>query len=171
MRLMRILFLIILLLLFSGCGASSGSGNNISVTSGSNDDTLGTLSIENRDLKETLTAKNWKTLTMDLDQFYTTAISTTIKTYKIDMNIENGKVTAYADCQKLTARYKIDDNVISFSKVGYGIDLDHASCQQSEDADQAVYEFLYNSFEVTKINEDEITFQSEDFDVEVVLKR
>jgi hypothetical protein len=160
-----------LLLFLVGCGSSSGQNGTITVNSGSNDDTLGTLSTQGMDLKETLLGKNWEEITMDLDQFYTTSISTVNKTYKMDMSFKDGEIIAYADCQKLTARYKISDKEISFSRISYEADLDHASCQQSEDADQAVNQFLNNSFEASKIKEDEITFISDDFDAEVILKR
>lgn len=163
--------LIILLLLFSGCGSSNGSDGTISVTSSTDDDTLSTLSTQNFDFKETLSDKNWEEITMDLDEFYTTSISTINKTYQIDMSFKDGEVIAYADCQKLTARYKISDKEISFSKVIYKPAIELASCEEFEDADQAVYEFLNNSFEASKIKKDEITFQADDFDAEIVLKR
>ncbi len=168
---MKTIILTILLLLFSGCGTSSGTDGTILVTSGKNDDALGTLSTQQLDLKETLTSENWKEITIDLDKFYTTSISTVNKTYQIDMSFKDGEVVAYADCQKLTARYKISDQEISFSRVSYEADLDHAICQQSEDADQAVNQFLNNSFEASEIKEDEITFISDDFDAEVILRR
>ncbi len=168
---MKKTILTISLLFLVGCGSSSGKNGEISVNLGSKDDKLGTLSTQELDLKETLSSKNWEEITMDLDKFYTTSISTANKAYKIDMSFEDGKVLAYADCKKLTARYKISDKEISFSKISYEADLDHASCQQSEDADQAVNQFLNNSFEATQVKEDEITFKSDDFDAEVVLKR
>lgn len=168
---MKKIILIVLLFLFSGCGTSSGSSDTILVTSGSNDDELSTLSTEDIDLKETLSSENWKEITMDLDKFYNTSIITVNKTYKIDMSFKNGEVLAYADCKKLTARYKIRDYEISFSRINYEADLDHATCQQSEYADQAVNNFLNNSFEAIKIKEDEVTFKSDDFDAEVILKR
>ncbi|HIP02132.1 MAG TPA: META domain-containing protein [Campylobacterales bacterium] len=166
---MKKIILTISLLFLIGCGSSNGQDGTISVNLGSDDNALGTLSTQNMDLKETLSGENWEEITMDLDQFYTTSISTVNKTYKIDMGFKDGKVTAYADCQKLTARYKISDKEISFSRVSYEADLDHAFCQQSEDADEAVNQFLNNSFEAIRIKEDEITFQSDDFDAEVIL--
>ena len=168
---MKKILLTIFLLLYSGCGTSSGSDGTILSTSSSNSDKLSTLSTQNMDLKDTLSSKNWKTITMDLDKFYTTSISTINKAYQIDMNFQDGKTIAYADCQKLTASYKINDTEISFSRISYEPDLEHAACQQSEDADQAVYQFFYNTFEAIKIKENEITFQSDDFNTEVILKR
>jgi heat shock protein HslJ len=154
-----------------GCGSSSGSNADITITSGDQNGKLETLSNQEVDLKQTLSEKNWTEIKMDIDQFFATSIATVNKTYKIDMNFENGKVTAYADCKKLTARYKISDKSISFSHIGNEPDLDHATCIQSEDADQAVYQFLYNSFEATEIKDDKIVFKSDDFDAKVVLSR
>ena len=163
--------LVLLSIIYTGCGSSNGSDSDIIISSGKKDDNLGTLSSQDLDLKETLSEKNWKEIMMDIDQFFATSISTVNKTYKIDMSFENSKLTAYADCKKLTARYKIDDTKISFSHISNEPDLDHATCLESEDADQAVYQFLNNSFEATKIKEKEITFRSDDFDAEVILAR
>jgi len=166
-----IVLLILISTIYSGCGTSNGSNDDTMITSGKKDLGLGTLGDQNLDLKETLEEKNFKEIMMDIDQFFATSIETINKTYKIDMSFENGKLTAYADCKKLTAHYKIDDKKISFSRITNEPDLDHATCQQSEDADQAVYQFLNNSFEANKIKENEISFISDDFDAEVVLKR
>jgi heat shock protein HslJ len=163
--------LILVSIIYTGCGTSNGSDENFMVTSGNKSDKLGTLGTQELDLKQTLSEKNWTEIKMDIDQFFATSIATVNKTYKIDMSFENGNLTAYADCKKLTARYKADDTKITFSRITDEPDLDHATCQQSEDADQAVYQFLNNSFEATKIKKSEITFKSDDFDAEVVLKR
>jgi len=166
-----IVLLILISTIYSGCGTSSGSNDNTLITSGEEELDLGTLSYQDLDLKETLEKENYKEIMMDIDQFFTTAIETVNKTYKIDMSFENGRVTAYADCKKLTARYKVYDNKISFSRITDEPDLDHATCQQSEDADQAVYQFLNNSFEATDIKDEKIIFKSDDFDAEVILTR
>ena len=168
---MKKIILTISLLFLVGCGSSSGKNGEMSVNLGSKGNKLDTLSTQELDLKETLSSENWEEITMDLDKFYTTSISTVNKTYKIEMSFKDGKVLAYADCKKLTARYKVSDKEISFSRITYTADLDHATCQQSEDADQAVNQFLNNSFEATKIKKDKIIFKSDDFDAEVILKR
>ena len=168
---MKKTILIISLLFLAGCGSSSGKDGTISITSGENDNSLETLSTQELDLKETLSSKNWEEITMDLDKFYGTSQSSVTKTFQIDMGFKDGKVIAYADCQKLTARYKIRDKEISFSRISYSADLDHTSCQPSEDADNAVHQFLNNSFEAIKSKKDQITFKSDDFDTEVILKR
>lgn len=163
--------LIILALISSGCSTSAGSDDGIIIASGSQESDLNALDNQNPDLKKTLSSKNWNEVNIDLDKFYPTSIATVKKSYLIDLNFEDGKVTAYADCKKLTARYKINENDISFSKVSYEPAIDLATCQESEDADQAIYEFLNNSFEATEIKEDEITFKSDNFDAQVTLKR
>lgn len=172
---MKKILLIISLLLssifYTGCDNANSTNGSFTVTSGEKVDTLGTLGEEQKDLKKILSGENWKEITMDLDQFFATSISTLDKTYKIDLSFDNQEIIAYADCKKLTARYKINNTAISFSRISNEPDLDHATCQQSEDADQAVYQFLYNSFEASSIKENEITFKSDDFDAEVILKR
>ncbi len=162
--------LILFALLSSGCNSSASSNNDTVIKAGSQNSDLETLSTEDLDLKQTLASDRWTKITMNLSRFNSINPSYYQKSYLIELDFEDGKLTAYADCQKLTARYKISDNDISFSKITYNPD-DKAFCQQSEDADQAIYEFLNNSFEATDIQQDEITFKADDFDTEVTLKR
>lgn len=167
---MKKTILTISLLFLVGCGSSNGKDGTITVTSGEKEDKLGTLSTEKLDLGEALLGEKWIKLTTNLDKFYATTISDYVN-YEIEMSFKDNEVVAYADCKKLTARYKIRDNELSFSKVTYNSDPDHASCKPSEDADQAVNQFLSNSFEATKINQNQITFKADDFDVELILER
>ncbi len=163
--------LILILLFSSGCGTSIESKNNTLMTSDAQEDTLETLSNQNIDLQSSITGKNWKKIVMDLDKFYPTAIRTVKKSYLIDMTFENNTATAYADCFKLSARYKITDKEISFSRISYEPAIELAVCQQSEDADQAIYEFMSNVFEATEADENQIIFKSNEFETEIILKK
>jgi hypothetical protein len=158
------------LLFLVGCGTSNGKNSDFTISAGKKSENLGTLSIENLDLKETLYGKNWNKITMDLDKFYTTSISTVEKVYKIDMNFKDGKVLAYADCQKITAQYRVKKDEIKLSHAQYET-FDKPSCEEFKDADQAIYQFMNNSFEATKITKNEITFKSYDFDTEIKIER
>jgi heat shock protein HslJ len=162
--------LILLTLLSSGCNSSVASSDNTIIKAGSQNSDLDTLSTDDLDLKQTLVSDRWTNITMNLSRFNSINPTYYQKSYLIELDFEDGKLTAYADCQKLTARYKISDNDILFSKITYNAD-DKAFCQPSEDADQALYEFLNNSFEATDIQKDEITFKADYFDTEVTLKR
>jgi len=167
-----IISLSLLSLAYVGCGTAHGSNGDITITSGEkSSDKLGTLSVEDLDLKQTLTKESYKEITMDIDKFVLTPISTVNKPYKIDISFKNGKVLAYADCQKITARYKVSDKALSFSQVSYAPAVKLATCIEVEDADQAVDQFLKGSYEAQKITEDEIVFASDDVDANVVLKR
>lgn len=162
--------LILLALLTTGCNNSTTLSDDTVITAGSQNNDLETLSKEDLDLKQTLISKKWTKITMNLSKFNSINLSYFQKSYLIELDFQDGKLTAYADCQKLTARYKISDKDISFSKITYKAD-DKVFCQPSEDADQAIYEFLNNSFEATSIEKDEISFKADYFDTEVTLKR
>ncbi len=157
------------ILFYTGCNAPSNPTEEVITLGGS--DKIDTLNENNLDLKEVLEATKWKEIIIDLDKFYPTVISTLEKSYLIDMSFENGKLTAYADCQKLTAKYKIDKKEISFSRISYTPAIELASCQESKDADQAVNQFLSNTFEASKIQKDEIIFYSDNFETEIRLKQ
>jgi predicted small secreted protein len=162
----------LLSLVYVGCGTAHGSNGDIIITAGDKKaDKLETLSVEDMDLKQTLTKERYKEITMDIDKFVPTAIRTINKSYKLDINFKNGKVLAYADCQKLTTKYKINNKLLSFSHVSYAPAIELATCVEVEDADQAVYQFLNGSYEAIKITENEIVFASDDIDAKVVLKR
>lgn len=163
---------LITLIMFTGCGTTISSDEALTVngdTSSNSDlDTLGSSTL---DLQETLEKQSWDEMTLDLDQFDSFTYATSEKTYKIEMSFEDGLVSAYADCYKLTARYKIDESDISFSNITYGPAVELASCIQSLDADQAVYQLFLHDFEATDIASKEITLYNYDFDTEIVLSR
>lgn len=171
----HILYIISLvsILFYSGCETSTSTGSNDKtiVNLGADEDNLTVLNKKDLDLKELLTEAVWKEMVIDLDKFYQTTISRVEQSYLIEMLFEKSKVTAYADCFKLTAKYKIDDKELSFSRTTYEPAMDLATCQQSKDADQAVYQLFSNTFEATKIDKDEIIFYSDEFETEIKLKR
>lgn len=162
--------LILFTLLTTGCDNSTTLNDDTVITAGSQNSDLEILGEEDLDFKQTLTSDKWTKITMNLSKFNSVNPSYFQKSYLVELDFKDGKLTAYADCQKLSARYKISDKDISFSKITYKAD-DKAFCQPSEDADQAVYEFLNNSFEATNIEKDEVTFKADYFDTEVTLKR
>jgi len=157
------------ILFYTGCNVPSNSTEEV-ITLGS-DDKIDTLSEKDLNLKELLEDAKWKEIVIDLDKFYPTVIESVEKSYLIDMSFKNGKVTTYADCQKLTAKYKITKKAISFSHISYAPAIELTSCQQSEDADQAVNQLFSNTFEVSQMQKDEIIFYSDDFEAEIKLKR
>ncbi len=162
--------LILILLFSSGCGTSIESKNNTLMTSDKQEDNLETLSDQNIDLKESITGKTWKKIIIDLDKFYPTAIQTVKKSYLIDLTFTNNTATAYADCFKLSAKYKITDKEISFSRISYEPAIELAICQQSEDADEAVFQLFSNDFEATEIKDGEITLYSQELEAEIKLQ-
>lgn len=165
-----IIFIFILGFFCSGCGNTAATGELV-ILGATTENNLSTLSNEVLDLEEVLSSKSWEKIAIDLDQFYATPFSTVLKSYAIDMSFDEGKVTAYADCQKLTAHYKINDKALSFSKITYSPAIDVATCIESQDADQAVHELFSYTFEATKVEDREIILFSDDVEAEITLKR
>jgi hypothetical protein len=180
---MRTLLSFLMLFVVIGCGGTYGDRELLK----SSDDkvqslgkevkeqnqTLSTLgsSTKNLDLAKVLTKKAWEKISINLDKFYTTPTQTQIKEYKIDMKFEDSTVLAYADCQKLTATYRVQNNKVQFFNIQYSPAIELATCIESKDADKAVYELMLQDFEVTDIKEKQITFKSYIFDTDVILKR
>ena len=169
------LSLFIITALFQGCNTTASSSSDditIKSTTGDEANDLSTLSMENTDLHTFLMQKNWKSIKTDIFAFYGSSnLPATVHTYTIDMMFAKKSVTAYADCQKVTANYKVNGKEIAFSKVSVAPAIELATCTESEYADDAVIALFENSFEVTKMTEKEVTLEAVDFDTTVVLGR
>lgn len=168
---MRIAAYFIITLILLGCSGSVGDKDGFIMTSGEVKDSIETLSLDNIDLKENLTKKNWTKISANLDKFYSFSTYSQKKDYSIKMTFENGNILAYADCKKLTARYIVNDKKISFYEVSYAPAIELATCQESEDADKVVYQFLLRDFEVIEIKDRQIIFKSHEIDTEVILSK
>ena len=169
--------LFIVLNLFYGCGGtvSGGDDSGVTIKSGTADtasNALGTLSLGSADIQKELQAKPWEEIDMDISAFYENDLySAGEKRYPITLSFRNKRIVAYADCQKITANYKIEAKRISFSRLSVAPAIDLASCVESEHADDAVIALFENSFTIKNITEREALLEAEDFDTTVVLKR
>ncbi|RUM62972.1 MAG: hypothetical protein DSZ05_09350 [Sulfurospirillum sp.] len=161
--------------LFVGCGGNTSfGGGDVSITSATGDrsDKLGTLSLNSQDIKKVLEAKPWKRMKADVASFYENSIySTGMKSYPVDITFQGKRVVAYADCQRITANYKIEGKNITFSKLSVSPAIELASCVESEFADDAVIVFFENSFSVKTATEKSVLFEAEDFDTTITLER
>ncbi len=168
--------LILLLGLLQGCGGStSSSGGNISVTSanGGTGTGLQTLSTEKTDLKSYLEEKAFNEIVCNISKLYNdaTGYPETMQKYAVQMHFAKKEVLVYADCQKITANYKVRDDALSFSNISIAPAVELASCQEYEYADDAVLGFFENSYTVEKIRKNEIVLEADEIDTSVVLKR
>lgn len=169
------LSLFIIIALFQGCNTTASSSlNDITIKSTNGDDTndLATLSVENTDLHTFLMQENWKSIKTDISAFYESSNFPAVQhIYTIDMVFAKKSVTVYADCQKVSANYKVNGKEITFSKISVAPAIELATCTESEYADDAVLAFFENGFEVKKITEKKLTLEAVDFDTTVVLGR
>ena len=161
--------------IFAGCGGNSSyGGGDVSITSvaGDQPDKLGTLSLSSQDIQKVLESKPWKTMKTDVASFYENSIySSGMRSYPVDITFQGKSVIAYADCQKITANYKIEGKNITFSKLSVSPAIELASCVESEFADDAVIAFFENSFSVKNVTEKSVLFEAEDFDTTITLER
>ena len=168
---------LIVLNLFYGCGGTvfGGDDSGVTIKSGTADaavNTLGTLSLSSADIQKELQAKPWREIEMDISAFYENSLySAGKKRYPVAFSFQNKRIIAYADCQKITANYKIEAKHISFSRLSVAPAIDLASCVESEHADDAVIALLENSFNIENMRKNEVLLSAEDFDTTVVLKR
>jgi hypothetical protein len=152
----------------TGCGGTA-SNDDVLITSGSSDSKLQTLGENKKDLNEVLIEERWTKITANLDKFYQFSVDNSDKEYKIKLTFKDGKVNAIADCQKLTANYNINNNNISFRSITYKPAIDLAFCQESEDADKAVYEFFLRDFKAITLEDDKVEFIDIDSDAKITL--
>ncbi len=172
MRMLSTILLAGLLLGFGGC-ESSVSDRGVSIKAGGGADSgLSTLSDAQLDPHVVLMTGSWHRIEMPVAAFYENSIYPTAShSYAIDMHFGESTVTAYADCQKVTAHYRISDKEIAFSKASIAPAVDLATCEESEFADDAVMALFENSFTIEKVLPKEVVLHSEDFDTQVKLKR
>ena len=154
-----------------GCSSSvdtkSQSTNGPSSNSGG---TLGSMS-GSEDIKAYLEESGWKSVSLDLDKYLYDMKGST-KSYTMQMDFKDGKVTALADCNIITARYKVKDDEVSFSRVSSPKPaLDIPTCKEFKDADKAVSAFFSSDYSVTPRTQNELSLTALDVDTSVTLKR
>ncbi len=177
MRNFKGILLLVLFLVSQGCQSTISRDGSVSISAGSapqeqNGD-LGTLSTQQADLKKVLQQSQWYAIKTDIAAFYENSIyPAAYKRYTVTMRFGKREVVAYADCQKITARYSVEENrKLTFSTPEIGPDLEHATCIESQYADDAVIAFFENSFTLHKASEKRVVLTSDDFDVNVELLR
>ena len=156
--------LLVAFLLGNGCGDSNSNGS----VKGA-DSTLSTLSAKSS-VKEILTAKEWKTLEVNLDQYYYSQ-SGEKKQYDLRMNFTNHKVEAIANCYRVIASYRIDDKAILFARLSFKPMDDVATCSESEKAEDAVDAFFSKSYMIEEMDAKHIVFNSFDEEATATLSR
>ncbi len=163
----------IALLLFGGCDASVSSAgkSDISIKAHDKDDELDTLSTNSQNDREFLQKFSWKKIKADVSQFYLNDNFPTLNEYTVEMKFEKRVVTAYADCQKITANYKLRDSRISFSNISIAPAVELATCIESQYADDAVLAFFENDFLIEHIEQSKAKFSALDFDALIELYR
>ncbi len=169
--------LLVMILLLGGCNGtvSSSDGSDVTIHATTEDATqsgLHALSLDTQDIKTVLTDRPWREIVVDISAFYeSNTFPKSARSYTVALQFGEKEVRAYADCQKITAHYKIEDKSISFSKRSIGPAIELASCVESEYADDAVWAFFENSFRVETIDDHEAVFDADDFDTSVTLRR
>ncbi len=174
MSMMKYVLLAGMVLGFSGCeGTISDDGSvSISAGSGSVEESLTTLALNEDNIQTLLRLTPWTKIETDVQAFYESGnYPETMQSYSIVMTFDTRTVSAYADCQKVTARYRLDGKDISFYDAEIAPAVDLPACVESEYADDAVLALFENSFEVVNMTEDEMVLQAFDFDTQVILKR
>ncbi len=161
------------LLLLGGCNTSVSSGgtSDISIKAQDSDGELDTLSTNIQNDKEFLQKTSWKKIRADVSHFYLNNNFPTLSEYTIDMKFEKRVVTAYADCQKITANYKLRDEEISFSNISIAPAVELATCIESQYADDAVLAFFENDFLLEGVDQSKARFSALDFDTVIELYR
>jgi len=162
--------------LFQGCGSSTSSSNgsiNVASVESGSDTGLQTLSEENRNLQDALQKSEWKEIVCNVSKLYNDAAGypEVMQNYSIQMQFSQKEVLAYADCQKITARYKVREDEISFSEIAIAPAIELASCQEFEYADDAVLGFFENSYTLQTIRKNEIVLEADTVDTSVILKQ
>jgi heat shock protein HslJ len=157
--------------LMSGCGdAGNGSDSNVSGPSAGGASVIGSLS-GSEDIGAYLQEDAWNKITLDLEKFEFDRESQP-RTYEIEMLFEKNKVTALADCQYITASYRLRDDEITFSRVSAPKPaLDLPTCKDFEDAESAVSNFFVYSYDVKTNKQNEVVFEGTDIETSVTLKR
>ena len=161
---------------FGGCDSTISDDGAVSVKAGSTkseSETLGTLSLDREAITKLLTFSPWHSIRADIGAFYENQnYPQRLRTYTVDIRFGKSEVTAYADCKKITARYKVDGKKLIFSHVSTPAPaVELASCEESVFADEAVLALFENSFNVTSIDTHRAKLYNEDFDTTIELRR
>ena len=162
------LFTILIVLLFiQGCDNSVDiNGGTLSSSSGNDIRSLS----EDEDLKSLLKEKSFKAISIDLDTYrYDKPYKK--KEYKIDMTFGKNRVTGVADCNRFEANYKVSNDELTFSRVHIAPANDLYSCQEFEDADEAVNAFFSDSYTLSGVNGKKVTLDSENHETSIDLLR
>lgn len=169
-------YLVLAGLLFglSGCESTISDSGAVRVKAGgtAGSSSLETLALDTGNIQKLLMLAPWTKIETDIRAFYENDNYPSARAgYTIIMTFDRRKVTAYADCQRVTANYRINGKEITFRDVAIAPAIELATCIESEYADDAVIALFENSFEVKKMTEKEAVLEAIDFDTEVVLKR
>ncbi len=157
------------LLMMSGCSSNSLDSNTKGPSSGDGK-TVGSLS-GGESAIPSIEGEEWSTIEIDL-MHYLRGTKDRIKPYTIKMTFEGKEVLAEADCYTITARYKLRDDELSFSKVSSPKSVDRASCRGYRDADEAVLAFFTSDYTILKSsNPKAVVLEATDLDTSVTLKR
>jgi heat shock protein HslJ len=164
-----------LLFALSGCESTISNDGSVSIKAGgtkSDGDTLTTLALNEENIQTLLTVAPWTKIEANIQAFYENGnYPSDRESYTIFMTFDKRTVTAYADCQKVTAKYRLNGKDITFNDLSIAPAIDLPTCVESEFADDAVAALFENSFKVTKITQKEALFEALDFDTNIVLKR
>ncbi len=167
----------LLLLALGGCQSTISDNGAVSIKAGSAvenaADKLGTLSLDQESIGKMLTLSPWTGIRSSISAFYENQnFPQSAGTYRVDLRFGQSRVTAYADCKKITARYTLEGKKLRFSHVSTPAPaVDLATCVESEFADDAVLALFENSFTVTSADTHKAVLKAEDFDTTVELER
>ncbi len=170
----RFVYIIILsLFLLQGCDSGSGENMNVDITTtAAKKSDLQTLASLPKDLRKVLREERWKAITCDLKRLDSESWDMPgIRRYSIDMRFGEREVVAYADCQRLTARYRVEGKKLSFSQSRIAPAIDLASCKEFEYADDAVWAFFENSYTLRSADEEALIFDAQEVETTVTLHR
>ena len=154
------------LLLMSGCSSSAEGMEDAKGPSTGGDRTVG--SLNNGETSISLEGKSYKSIEIDLMK-YLRGTDDRKRSYKIEMTFEEKEVLVEADCYDITARYKLKDDELSFSKISSPTTVNRATCSGFKDADNAVLAFFSSDYTVTKTTEKSIDLEATDVDTSVTL--
>ena len=168
------LLLVVASLMMSGCGSTGGGDDNNSTgpsANGANSQkAIGSQNLS-EDIKASLEKKSWNSLALDLD-IYLYDTKKRVKSYPVTMDFKDGKVTALADCYIVTAKYRVKEDELSFTRVSSPkSDIDNPRCKEFKGAENAVSSFFSSNYIVNTSSENSVTFEATDIEAEVILKR
>jgi heat shock protein HslJ len=164
-----------LLFALSGCESTISNDGSVSIKAGdskNSGNSLETLALNEGNIQKLLMLTPWTKIEANIQAFYENGnYPSSRKSYTILMRFDKRTVTAYADCQKVMANYRLNGKDITFRDASIVPAIDLPTCVESEYADDAVMALFENSFEVTKVTEKEAVLDALDFDTQIVLKR